>query len=313
MVRTFFILLLISVGVTSCNEVNPKGEEEVREFVKSWNSLHTPIKAANLKHNYIDVVQYYDAELTKEQVQEDKNQLFVVYPDYQQEIVPNSIKIENDGANYLVSFDKKVRYKGLSETYPSFLSVIYKNGEFKILREGLEPSGTELNNNSKLFPTKETLDATFNKSPRLYGDFNGDGLSEYAYVVLSPNTSETKRNTTTRCDGCEASINFSKKEISPILVKGVYNFSLENLKDLNGDAADEIGFFIVQPASQTLLVFDPVTGASLTEPVTINTTVHKNMKLIDILKKSGPNKITVTESVEENGTWSLKSKIIRLQ
>ena len=53
-------------------------------------------------------------------------------------------------------------------------------------------------------------------------------------------------------------------------------------------------------------------GELLTEPIMINTAVHKNLKLVDVFKKTGTNKITITKSAQENGNWFLKTEVIML-
>jgi hypothetical protein len=40
--------------------------------------------------------------------------------------------------------------------------------------------------------------------------------------------------------------------------------------------------------------------------------VHKNLNFIDVFKKTGPNKITVTRSAQVDGKWVLKSEVIAL-
>ena len=56
-----YLLVLLLLG---CNEVNPKGEKEVRKFVKQWNDAHTQIKSPYLERYYMDVVTYYGKERT---------------------------------------------------------------------------------------------------------------------------------------------------------------------------------------------------------------------------------------------------------
>src|SRR5690606_36556593 len=105
---------------------------------------------------------------------------------------------------------------------------------------------------------------------------------------------------------------FSSTALENITVEGAYQSQLENLKDLNSDGADEIGFWDLKPSSKTLYVFDATKGELLTEPIVINTTVHKNLKLIDVFKKSGRNKITVTRSVQVDGRWVLETEVVML-
>jgi hypothetical protein len=151
----------------------------------------------------------------------------------------------------------------------------------------------------------------------LFGDFNGDGLSDYASVItpelIAATKTESASGAMVQCiGGCNSVITFSSKELEAITVEGAYRSQLENLKDLNSDGADEIGFWDLKPTTNTLYVFDATNGKLLTEPVVINTSVHKNLNLIDVFKKTGPNKITVTRSAQVDGKWVLKSEVIVL-
>ena len=107
-------------------------------------------------------------------------------------------------------------------------------------------------------------------------------------------------------------ISFSNKEVKAITIEGAYRSQLENLKDLNSDGADEIGFWDLKPTTKSLYIFNATNGSLLTQPVVINTTVHKDLSLIDVFKKTGYNKITVTHSEQVNGKWVLKSEVIAL-
>ena len=76
--------------------------------------------------------------------------------------------------------------------------------------------------------------------------------------------------------------------------------------------ADEIGFWNLKDNSKSLYVYDAANNKLLTPPLLINTKVHKNIKLIDVIKKSGARKITVTESVQVDGKWALVSRVVGL-
>ena len=298
-----------------CNEVNPKGEKEVREVVKQWNDAHTQIKSPYLERYYMDVVTYYGKERTRNQVQQDKNLLFQQFPDYTQRILNDQLDITKEAGSYLVTFTKRVSYNGIEADYPSFLSVITKNGTFKILREGVAKNAKDLD--APIFPSTRKSNAIFSNNRQLYGDFNGDGLSDYA-TVISPEISsatktDTRNNDVVQCEGgCNSVIIFSNKDLKAITITGAYQSQLENLKDLNSDGADEIGFWDLKPTSKSLYVFNATNGELLCEPIVINTTVHKNLNLIDVFKKTGPNKITVTYSAQVNGKWVLQSEVIVL-
>ncbi len=179
-------------------------------------------------------------------------------------------------------------------------------------------SKNALNLDAPIFPGNRKSNAIISKSSRLYGDFNGDGLSDYATVISpeirSTTNADAQNNEPVQCKGeCNSVITFSNKDLKAITIKGAYQSQLENLKDLNSDGSDEIGFWDIKPTTKSLYVFNATNGTLLSEPIVINTTVHKNLKLIDVFKKTGTNKITVTSSVEENGKSVLKSKVIVLK
>ena len=305
---------LLIVLVFGCNEVNPDGEKEVRKFVKQWNEAHTQLKAPYLERDYMSVVAYYGKERTRAQVQQDKNRLFQQFPDYAQRVLNDQLVITKEAGNYLVTFTKRVNYNGIEADYPAYLSMMTRNGTFKILREGVAENAKDLD--APIFPSARDNNAIISNKKKLYGDFNGDGLSDYATVSspeISATTTDAQSSDAVECLGeCNSVITFSNADLKAITIKGAYQSQLENLKDLNNDGADEIGFWDLKSTTKSLYVFNATNGKLLTEPVVINTSVHKNLSLIDVFKKTGPNKITVTRSAEVNGKWILKSEVILL-
>ncbi|WP_106657876.1 hypothetical protein [Confluentibacter flavum] len=311
----YFMSCLLVVLLFGCNELNPKGEKEVGKFVKQWNDDHTQLKFPYLERYYMDVVTYYGKERNKSQVQQDKHLLFQQFPDYTQRILNDKLVITKEAGSYLVAFTKQVKYNGIEANYDSYLSVMIKNGAFKILREGVAENAKNLD--APIFPDARENNTSISNRRQLFGDFNGDGISDYASVIspelLSATETDTQNSDTVECKGgCNSVIIFSNKDLEAITIKGAYQSQLENLKDLNSDGADEIGFWDIKPTTKSLYVFNASTGTLLTKPIVINTTVHKNLKLIDVFKKTGTNKITVTYSAEANGKWVLKSEVIVL-
>ncbi len=305
----FLFLFLCS----SCNEIDPKGEAEVRAFVTRWNDNHTQLKAPFLTRDYMDVVNYYGKERTRTEVRQDKLVLFEQFPDYTQHIVNEELTITKEGGAYLIVFIKHVSYNGIEGEYESFLSLILKNGDYKIVREGVAEDAK--NQDAAIFPKYRETTIAKSRNRQLFGDFNGDALSDYVYVNSPELLNEPLRNAQTDanslCKGdCTSVINFSAPDLNPITIENAYQSQLENLKDLNGDGADELGFWNIKPTQKSLYIFDATNSKLLTQPVTINTAVHKNLSLIDVFKKSGPNKITVTRSVERNGKWMLESEVV---
>ena len=71
---------------------------------------------------------------------------------------------------------------------------------------------------------------------KIEGDFNGDGKKEFAYATVSDCSDECEGN-------CITIIHFSDEKIKPITIKNAKNGDIYNLKDLNNDGADEIGFY----------------------------------------------------------------------
>ncbi|GEQ84536.1 hypothetical protein ULMS_00440 [Patiriisocius marinistellae] len=264
----------------------------------------------------MDEVDYYDEKRTKEQVALDKKLLFEQFPDYAQTIVNGEITVVKEAGNYLATFINSVTYNGVTANYPSFLAVSFKNGEFRILREGVTPDAVNLD--APIFPKNRMNNAQLIKSPRLYGDFNGDELSDYAFVespVISSNTATANQNTeTVFCEGvCTSIIRFSNSTLKSINVENAYKSQLENLRDLNGDGADEIGFWSFKDNSKSLYIYDVANSKLITPPLVINTAIHKKIKLIDVIKKTGPSKITVTESVNVDGKWKLVSRVVGVE
>jgi hypothetical protein len=305
-------LLLLLFG---CNEINPKSDKAVGEFVKQWNDDHTQLKAFYLERHYMKVIDYYGKEYSKTQLQQDKSLLFEQFPDYKQRILNDQITIIKEAGIFLATFTNRINYNGIEADYKSYLSVIYINGAFRILREGVTEDSKNLD--APIFPSARENNSDIFKNRQLFGDFNGDALSDFAAVIspeiVSATNTDAQGNDTVQCKGdCNSVITFSQKDLKDITIKNVYKSQLENLKDLNSDGADEIGFWDLKPTSKTLYVFNAINGMLLTEPIAINTSAHRNLKLIDVFKKSGVNKITVTRSVQVNGKWVLKSEVVAL-
>lgn len=310
-----FAACLFFVLFSSCNELDPKGEKEVRAFVKQWNENHIQLKAPFLERNYMDVVEYYGKERTKREVLQDKLVLFEQFPDYKQQIMNDQITITKEAGSFLVVFTKRVQYNGVEEEYESYLSLILKNGEYKIVREGVAEDAK--NQSAAIFPKYREITIAKSRNRQLFGDFNGDGLSDYVFVtspeLLSATEKENEPGANGLCKGnCTSTINFSAPGIKAITIENAYQSQLENLKDLNGDGADEVGFWNIKPTTKSLYIFDATKSRLLTPPVVINTAVHKDLNLIDVFKKSGKNKITVTRSVERDGKWVLESEVVVL-
>lgn len=305
----YFFSCLLVVLLFGCSEIDSKDEKAVRKFVERWNESHTQLKAAYLARDYMDMVNYYGKQRSRVQVQQDKTLLFEQFPDYTQSVLKDELAITKEAGKYLVTFNKHVSYDGIEANYESFLTVTMKNGAFRILREGVAENIKDLD--APIFPKARENIRILANTRQLFGDFDGDGLSDYA-TVISPEISSNVNGVVECNGGCDSVIVFNSKAIEDIMIEGAYQSQLENLKDLNSDGADEIGFWDIKPTSKSLYVFDAANSILLTDPIVINTTVHKNLKLIDVFKKSGANKITVTRSAQVDGKWVLQTEVISL-
>jgi hypothetical protein len=299
-----------------CGKANHNEDNKVREFVKQWNEAHTQIQSPYLERNYMDVVNYYGMEYKRYEVQRDKNLLFQKFPDYTQSIVDDEISVNKVNGRFLVRFTKRVRYADTEADYTSLLSITKRNGDYKILREDVEKINSKLD--APIFPSSRARETYINKNRQLYGDFDGDGLSDFANVISpqiiqNPITEGTKSSTVECEDECNSLIVFSSENLKDITVENSYQSKLVNLKDINNDQADEIGYWDIKPGTKTLFIYSTRSGELLCKPAVINRTVHENLDLIDVFKRTGPNEIKISYSEKSNGRWILKSEEVTLK
>lgn len=294
------VLLLLLVSGCSKNKTNEK--DKIIEFVKQWNDAHSQLEAPYLNRYYSNVVEYYGFKFKRNEVQRHKTLLFKKFPDYTQSIDDNEIVIKTEEGRYFVEFIKNVKYADTTKNYKSFLTIIKRNRDFKILLEAIDK---KYDLNSPIFPNNREIVTYIKNKRQLFGDFNGDGVSDFANVispeiVSDPNTDNMNEEVHCR-KGCKSLIVFSDQKLKDIIVEGAYKSKLENLKDINSDGADEIGFWDIKPDSKTLYVYSAINGELLCNPATINTRVHKDLDFIDVFKKTGPNRINLTYSENVDG------------
>lgn len=175
-----------------------------------------------------------------------------------------------------------------------------------------------------------------NENGKLYGDFNGDGKKEYAWVK-SPEKLDEKYEIDFGQDdergdlafycpgGCNSIIYFSDKSIVPITIENSFGGSLENLGDLNNDGADNIGFWnnniSISGTGSTFYVFKTKNSEmnyvdvkrkdyQLIEPIYVKLDAMEFHKIESIVKKLDGNKLEITEIID----WEKpKKKIIILK
>jgi hypothetical protein len=306
---------LLLITCFGCNKEKTNEKEKVIEFVKQWNTAHSQLELPYLVRYYSDKVDYYGNKFNRNEVQRHKNLLFEKFPDYTQRIPDGEVNIKRVDGKYLVEFMKEITYADTTETYKSFLSVVKRNKDFRIFLEGVDE---KYDRTSPVFPSNREKVMLISNTRQLFGDFNGDGVSDYANVIspeiISDPDNEAQTQNSVRCKtACNSIIVFSDQNLKEITVEGSYQSKLENLKDINNDGADEIGFLDIKPRSKTLYVFSALSGELLCEPAIINTSVHQDLDFIDIFKKTGPNKINLSFSEKVDGQWVLTTKVYEIE
>ncbi len=253
-IRIVFGLLLITF--LGCNNEKTSEIEKVIEFVKQWNTAHSQLEIPYLVRFYSDKVDYYGNKFNRNEVQRHKNLLFEKFPDYTQRVPEDQINIKRVDGKYLVEFMRTITYADTTEVYKSFLSIAKRNRDFRILIEGVDE---KYHLKSPIFPSQREKVMLISNTRQLFGDFNGDGVSDYANVIppeiISNKDNNSESQNTVKCKTtCNSIIVFSDQDLKEITVEGAYQSKLENLKDINNDGADEIGFLDIKPNSKTLYI-----------------------------------------------------------
>ena len=175
-----------------------------------------------------------------------------------------------------------------------------------------------------------------NENDKLYGDFNGDGKKEYAWVKSPERLDENYEIDYGKDDergdlafycpgGCNSVIYFSDKSIVPITIENSFGGSLENYGDLNNDGSDNIAFWnnniSYAGTGSTLYIFTTKNSESnyvdakrkdyqLIEPIYVKLDAMEFHKVEKIVKKLEGNKLEITEVI---GWEKPKKKIITLE
>ena len=175
-----------------------------------------------------------------------------------------------------------------------------------------------------------------NENDKLFGDFNGDGKKEYAWVKSPERLNENYEIDFGQDDergdlafycpgGCNSVIYFSDKSIVPITIEKSFGGTLENLGDLNNDGSDNIGFWnhsiSYAGTGSTLYVFKTKNSEKnyinaeknehlLIEPIYVKLDAMEYHKIKNIVKKIDGNKLEIKEVI---GWDKPKTKIIQLK
>lgn len=153
--------------------------------------------------------------------------------------------------------------------------------------------------------------AQYESSKGVLGDYNGDGKKEYAYSKVSDCSED--------CSGkCETTVYFSDKKLKPFTIKNSKNGDLYNVKDLNNDGKDEIGFYPNWCTScwQSFYVFTLRKDGFkyLVKPILTHCIQWNDDKKLPIEKvKNKKGFVKITSSITEKEEIKTVSKIVKLK
>lgn len=145
---------------------------------------------------------------------------------------------------------------------------------------------------------------------KIEGDFNGDGKKEFAYSKVSDCSDD--------CDGkCITTIYFSDKKIKPIIIKNSKNGDIYNLKDLNNDGSDEIGFYPNWCTSCWhpfyVYTFKKNVSKYLVEPISTHCSQWEDNKFPIEKDKSKKGYVKITTSIWKDDDIKVVTKFVKLK
>jgi len=118
-------LLGLSQQTPSLNEPEPASDPQVntelfRLYLKSWDDLHNLRQHDDFEYEYAPNVHYYGMKVTKQKVQQSKNDFLKKTPDYEQ--VSYRLKVtKTDASHVRCDFQKRTVSQGKTRVYPSYL------------------------------------------------------------------------------------------------------------------------------------------------------------------------------------------------
>ena len=118
-------LLGLSQQTPSLNEPEPASDPQVntelfRLYLKSWDDLHNLRQHDDFEYEYAPNVHYYGMKVTKQKVQQSKNDFLKKTPDYEQ--VSYRLKAtKTDDRHVRCDFQKRTVTQGKTRVYPSYL------------------------------------------------------------------------------------------------------------------------------------------------------------------------------------------------
>lgn len=240
MIQKLFFLWL-AILLIACNPGSPDGQREqviskpvtaievvhFDSLVESWSQANNREFYAELQYSYADEVMYYGSRFTLDQCMINKSEFFNKHGDFYQSVV-GPVKLDTLSEEEMkASFIKRTVMDGKTRDYPSYL--IFR----KIGRSWLIATESDLITDQNLGKSR----TTHVPDGAVQGDFDGNGSLEYMWMV-SPKLDPQGQDCVGSCTGV---IHFSDGKLGKISVDNCIGGGPQNLGDLNGDGADEVG------------------------------------------------------------------------
>ena len=205
---------------------------ELRDVVEAWNAALTPANVDRLRSLYIDsAVLYYGDRVSPQTCIDDKRAYMESHPGYTQTLAGEIVYDSINTVTYRCSFVKRVKQDDGYFEYPAYLVLMRMPDGWRISAEG--DGATDYNR-------KKVEIGSTRGSGMSEGDFNGTGTRGYVWLE-PPIFAKTDDEDAGCLGGCDATIRFLDPFIPPIKVRHCIAGTPDNLGDLNGDGADEIG------------------------------------------------------------------------
>lgn len=240
MKKRAYLIISLLFTLFSCkeNKVNNIYDDNnqlqiiIEKLISEWSDADSSKDLVFLSTLYDESVLFYGTQMKRDDCIKNKQILFKKNPNFNQ-IIYGSIKIEYVSTDTVKCiFLKRVSIDNVTKDYPSYLLLTKVNDSWKISVEGDSITDKNLSKIKYNIPDEAKI-----------GDYNGDGKTEYVWLVPPKFPKENDENySIDSCIGmCNCVLEFSDKSIPPVPVSNCIGGIPNNEGDLNNDNADEVG------------------------------------------------------------------------
>lgn len=320
-------IIFLMFLLTGCkNETSLKGEEKIEgnqfnlTVLKNWNEAHNNKDFEGFENLYVNEVVFYGQNIGIPKILKSKKSLLDKNPSFKQEINQNTIEITELDHGYRVSFEKLVTINNKVTTYPSYLELKGSEDNLKISVEGDQI--TDENLAKRKNKTNDAIESAKKELEKVYGDFNGNGSQEYAWIEMPELVyhEDIEVNGEERLDfgyyecigGCNAIIRFSDIKLNPITIYNVARSArLEKTGDWNSDGKDDLGVTEMGRSFNHTL-YNVITGLPLAPSSWVNVNIHDELYFESVFSKAGKDKIKIKSSLYTD-SWSITDTIVSVK